>query len=67
MDNSNIYINADALKARIMASPIFRNFGEDGEFIKDFVLAVIDEFKEKDYVKAIKIKKWECKENESNL
>lgn len=46
MDNSNIYINADALKARIMASPIFRNFGADGEFIRDFILDIIETSKE---------------------
>lgn len=37
------HINTDKLKARLNASPLFNNFGEDGQFIKDFVLELLDE------------------------
>ena len=39
---SKRYIDADALQQRIHSSPLFSNFGEDGWFIKDFVLDLID-------------------------
>lgn len=35
------YINQKALLTRLEASPIFNNFGEDGTFIKEFVLELI--------------------------
>lgn len=38
------YIDADALKRRIYASPMFFHFGEDGFFIRDAVLDLIENF-----------------------
>lgn len=38
------YIDADALKRRIYASPMFFHFGEDGFFIRDAVLNLIEKF-----------------------
>jgi hypothetical protein len=37
----NRYIDADKLQGRIIASPLFSSFGEDGWFIKDFVIDLI--------------------------
>ncbi len=38
------YIDADALKRRLYASPAFFHFGEDGLFIRDTVLDIIEKF-----------------------
>lgn len=38
------YIDADKLKKRIYASPMFFHFGEDGFFIRDGVLDLIEKF-----------------------
>lgn len=35
------YIDAEKLLQRLEASPIFYNFGEDGTFIKEFVMELI--------------------------
>lgn len=35
------YIDGDRLQDRIIASPLFHNFGQDGYFIKEFVLDLI--------------------------
>ena len=35
------YIDADAFAERIMASPIFPNMGQDGYFLREFVLGLI--------------------------
>lgn len=35
------YIDKEKLLQRLEASPIFNNFGEDGAFIKEFVLELI--------------------------
>ena len=37
------HIDADALEERIMNSPLFPNFGEDGLFIRDFIIDLIKE------------------------
>lgn len=37
-------INADKLIERLESSPLFNNFGEDGGFIRDFVISLINEF-----------------------
>ena len=36
------YIDADKFAARIKASPIFPNMGQDGYFLQEFVLDLID-------------------------
>ncbi len=38
------YIDVDKLKKRIYASPMFFHFGEDGFFIRDAVLDLIEKF-----------------------
>ena len=37
------YINKEKFKERLEASPLFANFGEDGLFIRDFVLELLNE------------------------
>ena len=39
--NAKKVIDAEKLLTRLEASPIFDNFGEDGLFIKEFVLELI--------------------------
>lgn len=36
-------IDAEKLIQRIQASPLFRNFGEDGEFLRKFVIDLIEQ------------------------
>ena len=59
------YIDADALKRRIYASPIFFHFGEDGFFIRDAVLDLIDKFPAEkttaDVVEVVRCKDCKCR------
>ena len=50
------YIDAEALQNRIYASPLFSNFGEDGWFIKDFILDLIDRQTTADVVEVVRCK-----------
>ena len=36
------YIDADKFKARINASPAFQNMGQDGFFLKELILNILD-------------------------
>lgn len=38
------YIEVEAVKERLKGSPIFNHFGEDGLFIREAVLDIIDKF-----------------------
>ena len=38
----NRYIDTDKLKARLNASPAFQNMGQDGFFLKEVVLNILD-------------------------
>ena len=47
------YINKEKLLQRIEASPLFNNFGEDGFFIKNFVIELIREYPQTDVAREI--------------
>lgn len=42
------YINKERFEERLNASPLFDNFGEDGAFIRDFVIQLMGEMVEKE-------------------
>ena len=50
------YINQKSLLTRLESSPIFNNFGEDGLFIKEFVLELIQRQPTEDVVEVVRCK-----------
>lgn len=60
------YTKKEHLLKRIEASPLFKNFGEDGLFIKDFVTELVQQMPEADVVAVVRCndcKWWECRED----
>ena len=47
-------IDANALAERIQCSPLFKNFGEDGLFIREFILECIEEAKTVDVAEIVR-------------
>lgn len=58
------YIDADALIVRLENSPIFLNFGEDGLFIREFVIRCIQDRTTADAVEVVRCK--DCKHHPEN-
>lgn len=54
----NRYIDTDKLKARLNASPAFQNMGQDGFFLKEVVLNILDGQPTADVVEVVHAK-WE--------
>ena len=54
------YIDKERFEARIKASPLFKSFGDDGIFIQEFVLALLNKAPQNNnLVEVVKCK--ECK------
>jgi hypothetical protein len=53
------YIDADKFEARINASPAFQNMGQDGFFLREIVLQILDGQPTADVVAVVRCK--DCK------
>lgn len=52
------YIDGEKLAQRLEGSPLFDNFGEDGTFIKQFILDIIEMQPAEDVVEIEVLKAW---------